>query len=426
MEIVVVGINYKNTPLLIREKVAFSKSDLERAYEQLANNHYVKEIVILSTCNRSEITAVVTEIEKGVQALKSFYCRFFALEDSTLEDYFFVNRSDEAVKHVFHLAAGLESLVLGEDQILGQVRDAHSFAHERGRTETILNKLYREAVTTAKKIKRETSISENSLSISSIAVKFIEQIFEDLKNKKVLVIGVGKMSRIAIENLMAKGVEEIYVTNRTKGHAIDLSKRYPEVGVIDFNDRYNMISQIDIIITSTSAPHYVLKREAFEKYYSKENKVCIVDIAVPRDVDPEIGSLRGVSLYELDALKKVSLENMESRMEAARVAVEIIIEEYIKFENWYHSLPVFPAIEGLKVYGESILTEELESLTKRLEMASDKDKALIEVVMRSLMKKIIKKPILNLKRAGEDQQGELYARVASELFGINEYSCKKR
>lgn len=426
MEIVVVGINYKNTPLQIREKVAFSKSDLARAYGQLANNHYAKEIAILSTCNRSEITAVVTDIEKGVQALKSFYYRFFGLKEGTLEEYFFVNVSDEAVKHVFYLAAGLESLVLGEDQILGQVRDAHNFAHEQGSTGTILNKLYREAVTTAKKIKRETAISEHSLSISSIAVKFIEQIFEDLRHKKVLVIGVGKMSRIAIENLMAKGVQEIYVTNRTKGHAIDLSKRYPEVGVIDFHDRYKMIPQIDIIITSTSAPHYVLKREEFEKYYTKDNRVCIVDIAVPRDVDPTIGSLSGVSLYELDELKKVSLENMESRMEAAKVAVEMIIEECIKFENWYHCLPVFPAIEGIKSFGEAVLTEELESLTKRLEKASDKDKELIEIVMRSLVKKIIKKPILNLKRAGEDQQGELYARVASELFGINDYSCKRR
>ncbi|MEW9122167.1 MAG: glutamyl-tRNA reductase [Thermotaleaceae bacterium] len=425
MEIIIVGINYKNSPLHIREQVAFTKSGLEEAYKELKKDHFIKEVVVLSTCNRSEITAVVTNLEKGIATLKKFYSRFFQLSEDVLEEYFFVDYSDEAVKHVFQLTAGLESLVLGEDQILGQVRDAYNFSHKQGNTGNILNKLYREAITTAKKIKRETAISQNPLSISSIAIKFIEQKLGDLQDKKVLVIGVGKMSRIAIENLIAKGVKEIYVTNRTTGHAMDLSKRYPHVGVIDFKDRYKMISEVDIMITSTSAPHYVIKAEEFLKNYVKNTKICIVDIAVPRDVDPAVGDIEGVSLHELDALQKVSLENMESRIEAAKIGVEIIIEECIKFENWYHCLPVFPAIEGLKNYGEEIFIEELESLMKRLDTSSEKDKELITIVMRSLMKKILKKPILNLKRAGEDQQGELYAKIASELFGINMYSCKK-
>ncbi|MFT9493678.1 glutamyl-tRNA reductase [Anaerosolibacter sp.] len=424
MEIIVVGINYKQSPVEIREKVAFTKSDLEKAYGEFKENHFIKEAVILSTCNRSEITAVAKDVEKGVHELVKFYHQFFGLPEGTLTEHLFIKASDDAVKHIFHLAAGLDSLILGEDQILGQVREAHGNAKALGCTDTILNKLYREAITTAKKIKRTTAISQNSLSISSIAVKFVEQIFGDLTNKRVLVIGVGKMSRIAIENLIYKGVKEIYVTNRTKGHAVDLSKRYSEVGVIDFQDRYKMISQTDIIITSTSAPHYVLKKEIFEKNFAQENKLCIIDIAVPRDVDPEIGKIRDVSLYELDDLKRVSMENMESRVEAAKHAAEIIIEECIKFENWYHCLPVFPVLEALAQYREEILEEEVRSLMPRLEQASEKDKELIEIVMRSLTKKIIRKPILNLKRAGEDRQGELYASVAGQLFGINQYSCK--
>ncbi|MBB6214594.1 glutamyl-tRNA reductase [Anaerosolibacter carboniphilus] len=424
MEIIVVGINYKQSPIEIREKVAFTKSSLEKAYGIFKENHFIKEAVILSTCNRSEITAVAADVEKGVHELVKFYHQFFELADGTLTEHLFIKVSDDAVKHIFHLSAGLDSLILGEDQILGQVREAHSNAKTWGCTDTILNKLYREAITTAKKIKRTTAISQNSLSISSIAVKFVEQIFGDLKDKRVMVIGVGKMSRIAIENLIYKGVKEIYVTNRTKGHAVDLSKRYNEVGVIDFHDRYKMISQVDIIITSTSAPHYVLRKEAFEKYLGQENKICIIDIAVPRDVDPEIGEIQNVSLYELDDLKRVSMENMESRVEAAKHAGEIIIEECIKFENWYHCLPVFPVLEALAQYREEILEEEVKSLMPRLEQASEKDKELIEIVMRSLAKKIIRKPILNLKRAGEDRQGELYASIAGQLFGVNQYSCK--
>ncbi|WP_129596164.1 glutamyl-tRNA reductase [Anaerophilus nitritogenes] len=423
MEIVVVGVNHKNAPVEIREKVSFGNNDLQNAYEYLEENSYIEEVVILSTCNRSEITAFVKDEEKGIEILKNFYKDFFSLKDM-MDDYFFVKNSDEAVKHVFQLAAGLESLILGEDQILGQVRNAHEYALEIGKTGKVLNKLYREVITTAKKIKRETAISQNSLSISSIAVKFIEEIFEDLKKKKVLVIGVGTMSRIAIENLIAKGVKEIYVTNRTVGHVIDLSERYKEIQVVEFSKRYEWISKVDIIISSTSAPHYVLKKDKFMKYHDGE-KVCMVDIAIPRDIEPQIGKLEGVSLYELDALKRVSLENMESRLEAAKDAIKIIIEECIEFENWYNCLSIFPVIEELQEYSTEILETEIESLINRLEDASQKDQELIQIVMRSLTKKLLKRPILNLKRAGEDRKGRLYAQIASELFGMNIYSCKK-
>ncbi|QXM05655.1 glutamyl-tRNA reductase [Crassaminicella indica] len=426
MEIVVVGINHKNSPIEIREKVSFSKSDLEKAYAVIKKSEHVKEAVILSTCNRSEITAVVTDVNEGIQYLKDFYFDFFHVEKNVLDMYFFVKYSDQAVKHVFQLAAGLESLVLGEDQILGQVRNAHEYALEKGCTSKILNKLYREVITTAKRIKRETSISQNSLSISSIAVKLIEDIFDDLKDKKVLVIGVGKMSRIAIENLIYKGVKEIYVTNRTVGHAVDLSERYREIRVVEFKERYSMISKVDIIITSTSAPHYILKNEEFKKNFYNGHRLCIVDIAMPRDVDPQIKNIEGISVYELDELKKVSLENMESRLKAAQDAIKIIIEECIQFENWYNCIPVFPVIEEIQEQSFYILESEIESLMKRLDKASQKDKELIELVMRSMAKKLIKRPILNLKRAGEDRKGKLYAKIASELFGANIYSCRKK
>jgi len=426
LEIIVVGINHKKSPIAVREKVSFSKSQQGRAYEILKYTHYIKEAVILSTCNRSEITAVVTDTVKGIDALKNFYYQFFQIEKDSLEQFFITYSSDDAVKHVFQLTVGLDSLILGEDQILGQVREAHQIALLEGNTDSILNKLYREAVTTAKRIKRETAISQNPLSISSIAVKFIEQNFNNLQNKSVMVIGVGEMSRIAIENLIHKGVKEIYVTNRTKGHAVDLSKRYSEIGVIDFKDRYKMIPQVDIIISSTGAPHYVLRKDELKKVHIQGEQLCIIDIAVPRDVDPEIGTLEGVTLYELDELKRVSFDNMESRLESAKNAVEIIIEECIKFENWYHTLPVFPVIEGLQKHCEEILREEINSLLPRMEKASSKDKDLIELVMRSLVKKIVKKPIINLKRAGEDRQGELYGRITCKLFEINSCCFDKR
>ncbi len=423
MELIVVGINHKKAPLNIREKVSFTKTQQENAYKILRDTHTIKEVVLLSTCNRSEITAIVTDERLGIAALIKFFYQFFKIGEGVLDDYFLIQNSDDAVKHIFKLAAGLDSLIIGEDQILGQVRQAHESALQGKNAGRILNKLYREAITTAKKIKRETSISQNPLSISSIAVKFIEQTYHRIENKRVLVIGVGKMSRIAIENLLHRGVKEIFVTNRTKGHAVDLSKRYAEIGVIDFHDRYKIIPQVDILISSTGAPHFVVKYEEFIKYHIQGEQLCIVDLAVPRDVEARIGDIVGIDLYDCDDLKKVSSENMESRWESAKYATEIIIEDCIRFENWYHTLSVVPVIEGLKRQCEEILEEEVNSLLSRLENLSFKDKELIELVMASLVKKIIRKPILNLKNAGEDRQGELFGRITCELFGINSCSC---
>lgn len=424
MDIVIVGLNHKKTPIYIREKVSFTERKKEEAVDTLKRNHFIKENIILSTCNRSEIIAVVTDIDKGIEELKRFYINFFGLESKTMDNYFVTKASDKAVKHVFNVAAGLDSLVVGEDQILGQLRDSHEYAMDKDATGSILNTLIREAITTSKKIKRETKISEQSLSISTIAVKFIESIFETLEDKRVLVIGVGKMSRIAIENLIYRGVKEIYVTNRTKGHAIDLSKRYKEIGVIDFQDRYKMISQVDIVITSTSAPHYVLYKDEFVSSYNSENKLCIVDIALPRDVDPNIKGLDNVSLYELDQLKNVADENYKNRMEAAKIASQIIIEDCIKFENWYNCLPIYPIIKGLKNYTSNIIEKELNNFLDRNNHLNENDKKQVELFTKSLIKKVFKRPMIELKRAGEDKQGEVFAKVTKELFGLSEKGCK--
>lgn len=425
MDIVVIGLSHKKTPIYIREKASFTKSQREKAYETLKKAYYIKEFVIISTCNRSEIIAVTKDIDKGIEELKRFYKSFFNLDKDNMESYFITLSSDEAVKHVFNVAAGLDSLVIGEDQILGQLKEAYEYSMERKLTSVVLNKLFREAVTTTKKIKRKTKISEKSLSISTIAVKFIEEKFSDLKNKKVLVIGVGKMSRIAIENLIYKGVKEIYVTNRTKGHAIDLSERYAEVGVVDFKDRYKMVSGVDIIISSTSAPHYVLTKEQLIDNYDSKNQLCIIDIALPRDVAPEAKEIYNVSLYELDELKSVADKNFKSRLEAAKVARQIIIEDCIKFENWYNCLPVFPVIKELKQYSQTMTDKELEGFLLRLDHLEENDLKQIELFVKSLVKKLFKTPIHELKRAGEDRKGEEYAKITKEIFGIMDSSCKK-
>lgn len=424
MDIIVVGINHKKTPLEVREKVAFTEKMVVESLNTLSLNDSIKECVILSTCNRSEIIASVTSSDDGINALKEYYKSYFKLEDN-IDEYFFAHAAENAVKHIFKLASGLESLVIGEDQILGQLRNAHQIAMDNNVTGNVLNKLIREAITTSKKVKRETKISENALSISSIAIKFLEERFVEFKDLNILVIGVGKMNRIAIENLLSKGAKNIFVTNRTKGHAMDLSKRYDEIEVIDFSDRYDYIPKSEVIISCTSAPHYILKYEDFVKQ-TRDKEITIIDIAVPRDIDEEIGHLKGVELIKIDELKEVSQRNMGKRQRAAEEAEAIIIEDCIKFDNWYNCLPVFPVIKELEVYYKEIIEKELKEFLPKLKNIDDKDTQNLTLFVNSLGKKLFKSPLMELKRAGEDKQGELYGKITKEIFGLMDNSCNDK
>lgn len=422
MDIIVVGINHKKAPFDIREKVAFSDSMVRESLAKLNDRDEIRECVILSTCNRSEIIASVEYTHEGIALLRDYYHQYFSIKDGVLDGYLFAYSGEKAVKHVFRMASGLESLVVGEDQILGQLRTAHEVAMECNTTGNIINKLVREAITTAKKVKRETKISENSLSISTIAIKFLEERFKDLTSLKILVIGVGKMNRIAIENLLSKGATNIYVTNRTKGHAMDLSKRYDQIEVIDFNDRYDYVPKVDVVISCTSAPHYILREEEF-KALDLNRDLTIIDIALPRDVEESIGDIGGVEVIKLDELKEVSERNMGKRREAACQAEEIIIEDCIKFDNWYNCLEVFPVIRELEVYYKDIIEKELATFLPKLKSVDDKDKENITLFVNSLGKKLFKSPLMELKRAGEDKQGSLYGKITKEIFGLMDNSC---
>lgn len=417
MNIIVVGLNHKKTPIHIREKFSFTRTQKEKAYDILTHTNHINEFVIISTCNRSEIVAAVDDTEVGIDTLKDFYKSFFLI-DGDIDSYFIDFISKEAVEHVFLLAAGLDSLVIGEDQILGQVKDAHEYAIEHKATKTILNKLFREAVTTSKKIKKETKISENPLSISSIAVKLIESNLGDLSNMKALIVGAGKMNKIVIENLIYKGMKTIYVTNRTKCNAMDLSDKYDAVKLISFKEKNKHIGDVDFIVSSTSAPHYVIHRDEFLENYNPNKKICMVDIALPRDIEPSIGDIEEVSLYDIDELKSVVSQKHQLRLEAANIAAGMIKEDCVKFEKWYNCLPIFPVIREIEAYSTAIVSRELTDFLSKLEHLEQKEKNQIQIFAKSLVKKLFKTPLHELKKAGENEQGELYAKITKEIFGF--------
>lgn len=418
MKVVVFGISHKKSTISLREKVAFSKSKLQKAYDFMKEKSFVKEIVILSTCNRSEIIAVVEDIYRAEDWFKKFYINFFQLQPEEIEDRYLFKREKSAITYLYEVCCGLDSLVLGEDQILGQVKDAHDIALEMKSSGKILNKLFLGAVTTAKEIKTKTNISENSLSISSIAVKQVENYLHSLENKKVLVVGYGEMSRLAVEHLLDKGVDKVYICNRNKKAVVDIISQHDNVHHLDFQKKHDILKDVDIIISATGAPHYIYYKDEFKKYYQTNKPLCIVDIALPRDVEPAIGELEGVKLFHIDQLKDIADENLEFRKDLIQEIQQYIQTAIKDYEDWYHCLPVYPRIEAIKNYSQGLTDEELSKMFKKLSHLPEKDRKTIEVIVRSLVKKMWRIPILQLKDAGVKGRAEEMASFVDEFLGL--------
>lgn len=338
------GIDYKHSNVELREKVYFTSSSIERAYDKIKSQGMFLESVILSTCNRSEIYAIV-ENKNERECIYDFYSLFFNIDINEISNHMVYREGNQVIQHLFEVANGFQSMVFGEDQILGQVKDAYNLALSNKSSGKILNRLFLNAITNAKKIRTVTGISKNSTSISSIGVKLISKHLGDLSNKKALVVGLGKMSKLAIEYLLYENIESIYVTNRTKSKVVDFQNMFPSVKGIDFKDRHEAIEDVDILISCTSAPHFVIHKQEFLSKYTG-NSFCILDLSLPRDVEPEIADIEGVSLYVIDHIEKIAKENEEKRMEALEEGRMIIKEDIDKYIDWIKKNDI--SIGGLK------------------------------------------------------------------------------
>ena len=291
MSIGVIGVNHNLAPINIREKVSFTDTQRIEAIDYFLDIG-IEEIVILSTCNRSEIYIQSEEIDKKVELVEEFYEKFFNVQG--IKRYLFSKKDIDAIDHLFKVTSGLDSIVLGEDQILGQVKDAHDFSMKLGSSKKIFNKLFREAITTAKEIKNTTNISHQPLSISYIAVKFLKNKIGSLEGKKALVIGVGKMSKLTMKHLEEEKIDTIYVSNRSHGKINQLEDEFKTIVPIRYEDRYKVMNDIDIVISATSSPHTVIKYDQIPKI---QRKIFMMDIALPRDIDPKINELKNIEVY---------------------------------------------------------------------------------------------------------------------------------
>ncbi len=407
----VIGVNHNLAPINIRENVCFTDTQKIEAINYLLDKD-IEEIVILSTCNRSEIYIHATDIDDKIKLVKDFYENFFDVKG--IKNYLFHKKNDSAIEHLFKVASGLDSIVLGEDQILGQVKDAHSFSMQLGSSKKVFNKLFREAINVSKDIKNTTKISNQPLSISYIGVKFLKSKIGSLENKKALVIGLGKMNKLTVKYLQEENLDTIYISNRSNDKVVELENKFNNIVYITYEDRYKVMNDIDIVISATSSPHTIIK---YDKISKIQKEIFMMDIALPRDIDPKIKKLDNIKLYDIDDLKYIHYKNTEKRKELAQVGYNMISKKVTEFIKWLDSSNIDPVIESLNDKYLEIRENTLSYIYKKTTL-SNKDKKIIDKMLTSALKRLIREPIINLKKIKDKGKQEEYIKLIEELFEL--------
>jgi glutamyl-tRNA reductase len=419
MKILVAGLNHNTADIEIREKLAFNQDKLREGLIGVKNIPYIDEVVILSTCNRVELYAGVRDTEKASESIKNFLSGFHNIDRSLLEKSIYIYNDVDAVRHIFRVASSLDSMVIGEPQILGQLKEAYEFALENKTTGILLNKLMKKAISVAKRVRTETRIAENAVSISFAAVELAKKIFTDLSGKVFMLLGAGEMAELAAKHLMNNGVKEVIVANRRYDRACELAKEFNGRPVSLENFLKEMVHS-DIVICSTGAPNYILLKEQMQKVMKerKQRQVFIIDISVPRNVDPKINDLDNVFLYNIDDLQGIVDANLFERKKEAEKAEKIVEEEIAPFFQWLSSLQSFPTIIALRERAEKIKNEEIEKLLNRFPDIDEKKRKAIEYMASSIVNKLIHPPTMALKKDSEDR--DLMVAIIKKLYGIND------
>ena len=411
MDIGVIGVNHNLAPISVREKVSFTDTRKIEAINSLLDKD-ISEIVILSTCNRSEIYIRASNIEDKIQIVEDFYEEYF--NERNIKSYLFSKSGKQAIDHLFEVTAGLDSIVLGEDQILGQVKDAHEFSMKLGASKKVFNKLFREAVTTSKEIKSTTKISQQPLSISYIGIKLLKEKLGSLENKNALVVGFGKMSKLTMTHLKEEKVNTIYLANRSHGKYEDIGDDFKNVIPINYDSRYETLKNVDIVVSATASPHTVLRAEEIPNL---DHKIYMMDIALPRDIDPNINEFENIEVYDIDDLKKIHDKNDSKRNELAMIGCQTINSKVDEFMEWLDAADIDPTIQSLNEKCFEIRQDTLDYIFRKVDLDS-KDKRIIDKMMGSALKRLVREPILNLKQVKDKGKREEYIKLIEELFEI--------
>lgn len=400
MNIAVVGLTHKTAPVEVREKLSIPEPDYKGAIAQLAACPNVEEVAVLSTCNRLEIYLVLSDVEAGVREIMQFLSIHSKLPIATLRPYLFTLLHQDAVMHLMRVSGGLDSLVLGEGQILAQVKQCHQSGQQCNSVGRTLNQLLKQALVAGKRVRTETNIGTGAVSISSAAVELAQMKLGNLSKYKILILGAGKMSRLLVKHLVSKNAVDMTVLNRSMKRAEDLSKEFPEahlkLGLMD--QMMAQLADADIVFTSTSATEPILDKSKLESVLDPSRMVSLIDIAVPRNVSSDANELDHVNAYNVDDLKAVVAQNQESRRQMALEAEGLLEEEVEVFDNWLRSLDAVETISNLRNKVEAIRTQELEKALSRLGTDfGDKHKEVVEALTRGIVNKILHDPMVQLR-----------------------------
>ena len=417
MKFHVIGVNHNSAPLDVRERLAVPETQLPDAVQHLVKQPGVDEGMVLSTCNRVEVLASSTEVPAD---LRGFLRSYFGVSPETINSHIYEFQEREAVRHVFRVASSLDSMVVGEPQILGQVKEAYTVARSLGAINSALEALLSRAFAVAKKVRSETAIGSSSVSIASVAVQLAEKIFGSLEGKTVYLIGAGKMAELAARHLISHGAKKIIVSNRTYERAASLAESFGGEAV-PFEKMHETAALADIILTSTGATEPIFRREHGERLLKgrRNRPVFFIDIAVPRNVDPAVNKLDGLFVYDVDDLQSVASNNSAERKKEAERAEKIVEAEVDRFAVRMKSLRLVPTIVSLQEYCETIRQAEIDRIRGRLGSISPEQEAAIEAMTRGIINKLLHTPITTLKSSAAEPEAATIQEMVRKLFNLN-------
>ena len=419
MNLVLIGVNHRTAPVEVREQFAIPEARLPEAVKELATYPGVEEGMIVSTCNRVELLARTTN---GTADLDGLLKRLYGFDPTPYREHLYEYRERDAVRHVFRVAASLDSMVVGEPQILGQVKEAYATARAVGAVNSQLDALLTRAFAVAKRVRNETSVATSAVSVASVAVDLAKKIFGNLQGKAVYLVGAGKMCELSARHLLAHGAQQIYVANRTYDRAAALAKKF-NGEAIPFDQLYETVPRADIVISSTGAPHAIFRKEHGERFLSRRRNrpMFFIDIAVPRDIDPEMNKLDGIFVYDIDDLQQVVTSHVADRRVEADRAEAIVQMEVEKFQGRLQTLDVVPTIVSLQEHLETVRQAEIDRVRGRLGTLTPEQELAVEALSRGIINKIMHTPITTLKSAArESSEVTTVIDLVRKLFGLRD------
>lgn len=418
--ILLTGINHQTAPVEVRERVSFSAQEAPAALDALMAAPSLLETILISTCNRTEILLTTDDPAAAHKAAIACLTQQKGVLPEQVAPYIYLHREEAAVRHIFRVASGLDSMVMGEPQILGQVKDAYRLAVERKTSGVILNRLIHKTFLVAKRVRSETGIGDSAVSVSYAAVELAKKIFGTLEDKSVLLIGAGEMAELAVEHLSGQRVKTIHVANRTLERAVELARRY-QGRAVSFQEIPDMLGSVDIVVSSTGAPGFVVTREQVKQVMRgrRNNPIFFIDIAVPRDIDPDINRVENAYVYDIDDLKAVIDENLQHRRQEAVRAERIVDEAVLTFRAWYESLDVVPTIVALREKVSDMAHAEAgKTLGSSLKHLPSQDQDAIHKMTEAIVSKLLHDPTTFLKQIEEKKDKARYLDIVRRLFKI--------